>query len=67
MNCKIICTQLLLALIVFIVGVSNAYAKDKIKYIDLAAPYVVVVANSDVVKVKSKNKRPYQLRYGPML
>jgi len=84
MNCKIICTQLLLALIVFIVGVSNAYAKDKIKYIDLAAPYVVVVANSAknftiedlngayvsnghryyVVKVKSKNKRPYQLRYG---
>ena len=84
MFCKAVYTKWLLALLALTISINSVYAKDEIKYIDLAAPYVIVVASSSkkfteenlngayvsnghryyFVKVKSKNKKTYQLRYG---
>ncbi|VAW63439.1 hypothetical protein MNBD_GAMMA11-2517 [hydrothermal vent metagenome] len=84
MCCRVIYIQWLLFLLAFFSGITHVYAKEEIKYIDLAAPYVIVVASASerfsvedlngaytsnghryyVVKVKSKGKTLYQLRYG---
>lgn len=46
MCCKVIYTRWLLVLLVFFSGIAGVSAKEEIKYVDLAAPYVIVVASS---------------------